>query len=242
MISNDASYTGYKCYGSLMSTNSTSFTDSGQPIKRLNLSESDHDTPVLPQQKFPNIRRKKLASKEERDRFLHTFEERSTYRVNEVDLGFLERKRNVLKKKQELLNKTLLANKVNKKLTESFSNENRQNGGVRNETKIFEAKELQKSEKNDVNQAENVNTDRNSETYQTKPKLQSISTYTTVRLTEQTSKEIRREMTKNCAHQRPKKSVRKLIDPNRLKLTKMLLKRRLMVTNSKRRLREKQRI
>jgi len=160
MISNDASYTGYKCYGSLMSTNSTSFTDSGQPIKRLNLCESDHDTPVLPQQKFPNIRRKKLASKEERDRFLHTFEERSTYRVNEVDLGFLERKRNVLKKKQELLNKTLLANKVNKKLTKSFSNENRQNG---DETKIFEAKELQKSEKNDVNQAENVNTDRNSE-------------------------------------------------------------------------------
>ena len=109
-----------------MSTNATSFTDSGQPIKRLNLSESDHDLPILPQQKFPNIRRKKLVSKEERDRFLQTFEERSTYHINEVDLGFLERKRNVLKKKQELLNKALLADKANKKLTDSLNNENKQ--------------------------------------------------------------------------------------------------------------------
>ena len=72
---------------------------------------------------FPNIRRKKKVSKAERDRLLQTFEDRSTsqqhHHANEVDLGFLERKRIVLKKKQELLNKTLLANKNKKQKDET---------------------------------------------------------------------------------------------------------------------------
>ena len=106
-----------------MSNHSTSYTstDGGQPpliTKLIDLSESDHDkaAPIQLPGNFPNIRRKKKVTKAERDRLLQTFEERSTYHhVNEVDLGFLERKRIVLKKKQELLNKTLLANKINKK-------------------------------------------------------------------------------------------------------------------------------
>ena len=105
-----------------MSNHSTSYTstDGGQPpliTKLIDLSESDHGktAPLQLPGNFPNIRRKKKVTKAERDRLLQTFEERSTYHhVNEVDLGFLERKRIVLKKKQELLNKTLLANKNNK--------------------------------------------------------------------------------------------------------------------------------
>ena len=109
-----------------MSNHSTSYTSAdgdGQPpiTKLIDLSESDHVKGAIQlPANFPNIRRKKKVSKAERDRLLQTFEERSAYNhVNEVDLGFLERKRIVLKKKQELLNKTLLANKINKQQPKS---------------------------------------------------------------------------------------------------------------------------